>query len=287
MNSKKHLGHTARKRFGQNFLHDTHVIQNIVAAICPQKDQFLLEIGPGLGALTEPVAEQIDRLTVLELDRDLAERLRHHPFLHQKLNVIETDAMQFDFAQLYASEKLAEEQQKIRVFGNLPYNISTPLMFHLFKFCDIIQDMHFMLQKEVVKRLCAAPNSKAYGRLTIMTQYFCQVMPVLEVPPSAFKPAPKVDSAVVRLIPHQQLPHAVKDLYWLNRVTAQAFNQRRKTLRNALSTLISPENLTALAIDLNARAENLSIADYARLADWLADNPPADVNRNDIIEETE
>lgn len=287
MNSKKHLGHTARKRFGQNFLHDTHVIQNIVAAICPQKDQFLLEIGPGLGALTEPVAEQIDRLTVLELDRDLAERLRHHPFLHQKLNVIETDAMQFDFAQLYASEKLAEEQQKIRVFGNLPYNISTPLMFHLFKFCDIIQDMHFMLQKEVVKRLCATPNSKAYGRLTIMTQYFCQVMPVLEVPPSAFKPAPKVDSAVVRLIPHQQLPHAVKDLYWLNRVTAQAFNQRRKTLRNALSTLISPENLTALSIDLNGRAENLSIADYARLADWLADNPPADVNRNDIIEETE
>lgn len=287
MNSKKHLGHTARKRFGQNFLHDTHVIQNIVAAICPQKDQFLLEIGPGLGALTEPVAEQIDRLTVLELDRDLAERLRHHPFLHQKLHVIETDAMQFDFAQLYASEKLAEEQQKIRVFGNLPYNISTPLMFHLFKFCDIIQDMHFMLQKEVVKRLCAAPNSKAYGRLTIMTQYFCQVMPVLEVPPSAFKPAPKVDSAVVRLIPHQQLPHAVKDLYWLNRVTAQAFNQRRKTLRNALSTLISPENLTALAIDLNVRAENLSIADYARLADWLADNPPADINRNDIIEETE
>ncbi len=287
MNSKKHLGHTARKRFGQNFLHDTHVIQNIVAAICPQKDQFLLEIGPGLGALTEPVAERIDRLTVLELDRDLAERLRHHPFLHQKLNVIETDAMQFDFAQLYASEKLAEEQQKIRVFGNLPYNISTPLMFHLFKFCDIIQDMHFMLQKEVVKRLCAAPNSKAYGRLTIMTQYFCQVMPVLEVPPSAFKPAPKVDSAVVRLIPHQQLSHAVKDLYWLNRVTAQAFNQRRKTLRNALLTLLSPENLTALSIDLNARAENLSIADYARLADWLADNPPADVNRNDIIEETE
>ncbi len=287
MNSKKHLGHTARKRFGQNFLHDTHVIQNIVAAICPQKEQFLLEIGPGLGALTEPVAEQIDRLTVLELDRDLAERLRHHPFLHQKLNVIETDAMQFDFAQLYTSEKLAEEQQKIRVFGNLPYNISTPLMFHLFKFCDIIQDMHFMLQKEVVKRLCAAPNSKAYGRLTIMTQYFCQVMPVLEVPPSAFKPAPKVDSAVVRLIPHQQLPHAVKDLYWLNRVTAQAFNQRRKTLRNALSTLILPENLTALSIDLNARAENLSIADYARLADWLADNPPADVNRNDIVEETE
>ncbi len=287
MNSKTHLGHTARKRFGQNFLHDESVIQNIVAAIYPQKDQFLVEIGPGLGALTEPVAERVDRLTVIELDRDLAERLRHHPFLHQKLNVIESDAMQFDFAQLYTDEKLAEKNQKLRVFGNLPYNISTPLMFHLFSYHNVIQDMHFMLQKEVVKRLCAAPNNKAYGRLTIMAQYFCQVMPVLEVPPSAFKPAPKVDSAVVRLVPHQTLPHPVKDLYWLNRVCSQAFNQRRKTLRNALSALFSPENLTALSIDLNARAENLSIADYVRLADWLADNPPIDVNPNEIIEDSE
>lgn len=284
MNSKKHLGHTARKRFGQNFLHDNNVIQNIVAAIYPQANQFLVEIGPGLGALTEPVAEQVDRLTVLELDRDLAERLRHHPFLHQKLNVIETDAMQFDFSTLYEQEHLAEKNQKLRVFGNLPYNISTPLMFHLFKYHHIIQDMHFMLQKEVVKRLCAAPNSKAYGRLTIMAQYFCQVMPVLEVPPSAFKPAPKVDSAVVRLIPHATLPHPVKDLYWLNRVCSQAFNQRRKTLRNALSGLFSPENLTALNIDLNARAENLSIADYARLANWLADNPPAEVSKEDVVD---
>ncbi|WP_044470567.1 16S rRNA (adenine(1518)-N(6)/adenine(1519)-N(6))-dimethyltransferase RsmA [Mannheimia massilioguelmaensis] len=283
MNSKKHLGHTARKRFGQNFLHDDNVIQGIVAAIYPQEGQFLVEIGPGLGALTEPVAEQSERLTVIELDRDLAERLRHHPFLHQKLNVIETDAMQFDFGQLYADEKLAEKGQKLRVFGNLPYNISTPLIFHLLKFYDKIQDMHFMLQKEVVKRLCAAPNSKAYGRLTIMTQYFCQVMPVLEVPPTAFKPAPKVDSAVVRLIPHATLPHPVKDLYWLNRVTSQAFNQRRKTLRNALSQLFTAEQLTELNIALTARAENLSIADYARLANWLADNPPADVSRDDII----
>ena len=286
MNSKKHLGHTARKRFGQNFLHDNHVIQNIVAAIYPQKDQFLVEIGPGLGALTEPVGEQVEHLTVVELDRDLAERLRHHPFLHQKLTVIETDAMQFDFGTLYA-DQTAEPKQKLRVFGNLPYNISTPLMFHLFKYHDVIQDMHFMLQKEVVKRLCAAPNSKAYGRLTIMAQYFCQVMPVLEVPPSAFKPAPKVDSAVVRLIPHQTLPHPVKDLYWLNRVCSQAFNQRRKTLRNALSTLFSPENLIALEIDLNARAENLSIADYARLANWLADNPPSEVLKDEIMDSEE
>ena len=139
----------------------------------------------------------------------------------------------------------------------------------------------------MVKRLCAGPNSKAYGRLTIMAQYFCQVMPVLEVPPSAFKPAPKVDSAVVRLIPHKELPYPVKDLYWLNRVCSQAFNQRRKTLRNALSTLFSAENLTTLGIDLNARAENLTIADYARLANWLADNPPADLDGNKFLELSE
>ncbi|TCJ94798.1 dimethyladenosine transferase [Volucribacter psittacicida] len=276
MNTKTHLGHTARKRFGQNFLHDQQIIQSIVAAIYPQPDQFLLEIGPGLGALTEPVAEQVNQLTVIELDRDLAKRLRHHPFLQQKLQVIEADAMQFDFAQLFEQQQLASKQQKIRVFGNLPYNISTPLMFHLFQYHHLIQDMHFMLQKEVVKRLCASPNSKAYGRLTIMAQYYCQVMPVLEVPPSAFKPAPKVDSAVVRLVPHQQLPYPVKDIAWLNRVCSQAFNQRRKTLRNALSHLFSAENLTALGIDLNARAENLSIADYAKLANWLADNPPTE-----------
>lgn len=269
MNSKTHLGHTARKRFGQNFLHDDQIIQSIVAAINPQANDFLIEIGPGLGALTEPVAEQIEHLTVIELDRDLAERLRRHPFLHQKLTVIEQDVMRFDFQQL------AQQADKpLRIFGNLPYNISTPLMFHLFQYHDVIQDMHFMLQKEVVNRLCAGPNSKAYGRLTIMAQYFCQVIPVLEVPPSAFKPAPKVDSAVVRLVPHKVLPYPVKDLYWLNRVCTQAFNQRRKTLRNSLMDLFTAEQLVKLEIKLTDRAENLTIADYARLANWLADNPP-------------
>ncbi|MFU2075400.1 16S rRNA (adenine(1518)-N(6)/adenine(1519)-N(6))-dimethyltransferase RsmA [Gallibacterium anatis] len=269
MNSKTHLGHTARKRFGQNFLHDDQIIQSIVAAINPQANDFLIEIGPGLGALTEPVAEQIEHLTVIELDRDLAERLRHHPFLHQKLTVIEQDVMRFDFQQL-----ARQADKPLRIFGNLPYNISTPLMFHLFQYHDVIQDMHFMLQKEVVNRLCAGPNSKAYGRLTIMAQYFCQVIPVLEVPPSAFKPAPKVDSAVVRLVPHKVLPYPVKDLYWLNRVCTQAFNQRRKTLRNSLMDLFTAEQLVELEIKLTDRAENLTIADYARLANWLADNPP-------------
>lgn len=274
LNSKKHLGHTARKRFGQNFLHDMNVIHNIVAAINPKKEQFLLEIGPGLGALTEPVAELVDKLTVVELDRDLAERLRHHPFLNHKLIIIEQDALRFNFRDYFESLEL--NGQGVRIFGNLPYNISTPLMFHLFQFHDLVTDMHFMLQKEVVKRLCAAPNSKAYGRLTIMAQYYCQVMPVLEVPPTAFKPAPKVDSAVVRLVPYKVLPHPVKDIYWLNRVTTQAFNQRRKTLRNALSSLFRVEQLDALGIDLNARAENLAIADYVRLANWLYDNPPSE-----------
>ncbi len=273
MNSCTHLGHTARKRFGQNFLSDNNVIQGIVAAIHPQPNQFLVEIGPGLGALTEPVAEEADHLTVLELDRDLAKRLRHHPFLNQKLTVIETDAMQFDFNQLYIENDLQAKNQKLRVFGNLPYNISTPLMFHLFNFCDIIQDMHFMLQKEVVKRLAAAPNSKAYGRLTVMTQYFCQVFPVLDVPPTAFRPAPKVDSAVVRLIPHTALPYPAKSLKLLNMVCTQAFNQRRKTLRNALGQYFTEETLQSLGIDGNARAETLSVADFVKLANYLADNP--------------
>ncbi|MDP8078687.1 16S rRNA (adenine(1518)-N(6)/adenine(1519)-N(6))-dimethyltransferase RsmA [Phocoenobacter skyensis] len=269
--SKKHLGHTARKRFGQNFLQDQNVIHNIVSAIHPQNSDFLLEIGPGLGALTEPVAERVDKLTVIELDRDLAERLRHHPFLNQKLTVIEQDALNFNFRDYFKSLNL-EESCGIRVFGNLPYNISTPLIFHLLTFHDLIQDMHFMLQKEVVKRLCAAPNSKAYGRLTVMAQYYCQIMPVLEVPPSAFKPAPKVDSAVVRLVPYTVLPYPAKDVRYLSRVVTQAFNQRRKTLRNSLSQLFTAEQLESLGMNLQARAENLSLADYVLLANWLYDN---------------
>lgn len=274
-NSKRHLGHTARKRFGQNFLHDDHVIQGIVSSINPKSGENLIEIGPGLGALTEPVADLVDKLTVVELDRDLAERLRHHPFINQKLTIIEKDALQFNFREYFETLDLSNDNG-VRVFGNLPYNISTPLIFHLLTFHDMIKDMHFMLQKEVVKRLCAAPNSKAYGRLTIMTQYYCRVMPVLEVPPTAFKPAPKVDSAVVRLMPYKELPHPAKDVKVLNKVVTQAFNQRRKTLRNSLSQLFTAEQLEALGMDLNARAENLSIADYVKLANWLVDNPIAE-----------
>lgn len=176
MSSKVHMGHTARKRFGQNFLHDRYVIDQIVAAINPQPGQNLVEIGPGLAALTEPVAAQMDKMTVVELDRDLAARLREHPTLKDKLTVIEADAMRFDFSTL-----MGEGKGPLRIFGNLPYNISTPLIFHLCEFADRVEDMHFMLQKEVVLRLAAGPGSKAYGRLSVMTQYYCQVIPVLEV----------------------------------------------------------------------------------------------------------
>ncbi|WP_416305991.1 16S rRNA (adenine(1518)-N(6)/adenine(1519)-N(6))-dimethyltransferase RsmA [Neptunicella sp. SCSIO 80796] len=261
--SKTHLGHTARKRFGQNFLHDQYVIDQIVSAIAPNNDQTLVEIGPGLGALTEPVCELVDKLNVVELDRDLAKRLRSHPFIGSKLNIIEADALKYDFSQLI------EQGKPIRVFGNLPYNISTPLMFHLFSFADKVQDMHFMLQKEVVNRLAATPGNKNYGRLSVMAQYHCQVIPVIHVPPGAFNPPPKVDSAVVRLVPHQEKPCPVTDEALLNQVCAAAFNQRRKTLRNSLKNEISEQEIVALDINPELRAENLSLADYTRLANFV------------------
>jgi 16S rRNA (adenine1518-N6/adenine1519-N6)-dimethyltransferase len=258
--SKQHLGHTARKRFGQNFLHDNYVIDQIVTAIGPQKDQHMVEIGPGLGALTEPVCELIDALTVIELDRDLAARLRTHPFIASKLTIIETDALKYDFSELLQDDK------PLRIFGNLPYNISTPLMFHLFSFANKVQDMHFMLQKEVVNRLAAVPGNKNYGRLSVMAQYHCQVIPVIQVPPGAFNPPPKVDSAVVRLVPHQQKPVSLINESTLHAVCAQAFNQRRKTIRNSLKESLSEQQLIDLDINPELRAENLSLAHYAQIA---------------------
>lgn len=259
--SKKHLGHTARKRFGQNFLHDDYIIDKIVSAIAPKQEDNLVEIGPGLGALTEPVAEIVDHFTVVELDRDLAARLRTHPFLNKKLTIVEQDALKFDFGQL------CESGQKLRVFGNLPYNISTPLMFHLFKFSEHIQDMHFMLQHEVVKRLCATHGDKLYGRLSVMAQYYCSAVPVVMVPPSAFKPAPKVDSTVVRLTPHRQPRVPLKSIESLQLVVTAAFNQRRKTIRNSLKNLLDEQQIITLNINPESRAEKLSLEEFAKLAD--------------------
>ncbi|MFD2176447.1 16S rRNA (adenine(1518)-N(6)/adenine(1519)-N(6))-dimethyltransferase RsmA [Veronia pacifica] len=266
MSDNVHLGHRARKRFGQNFLNDPYIIDGIVSAINPLPGQNLVEIGPGLGALTEPVARETDKLNVVELDRDLAERLRHHPELSHKLNIYQGDAMKFDFA------SLSSEQNPLRIFGNLPYNVSTPLMFHLFSFAGAVQDMHFMLQKEVVNRLAAGPGTKAYGRLTVMAQYYCKVVPVLEVPPSAFKPAPKVDSAVVRLIPHKTLPHPVNNMKWLDRVCRDGFNQRRKTVRNCYKALIDGDTLESLGINPTMRPENLTLAQFVAMANWLDEN---------------
>lgn len=268
MNNRIHQGHLARKRFGQNFLHDSSIIHAIVSALHPEPNQAIVEIGPGMGALTELVAERNDKITVIELDRNLVARLASHSFLSSKLNIVQKDAMMVDFAALSV-----ELGQSLRIFGNLPYNISTPLMFHLFNYTHAIHDMHFMLQKEVVNRLIARPNSKAYGRLSVMAQYYCRIIPVLEVPPSSFRPPPKVDSAVVRLLPHRMLPLTVCNLSQLDLVTRLAFNQRRKTLRNSLGDLFSAQQLAEEGIDATWRAENLSVEHYCRLANVLTEYP--------------
>ena len=250
MNNRVHQGHFARKRFGQNFLHDDYIIESIVAAIQPKTDQALVEIGPGLAALTVPVSKYVDHLTVIEIDRDLASRLIDNPLLKNKLTVIEQDALTFNFNEL--NQQLGKP---LRV-----------LMFHLFEYANIIDDMHFMLQKEVVTRLVAAPNSKDYGRLSVMAQYYCQIIPVLEVPPTSFKPAPKVDSAVVKLIPYKEKLHQVNDVKILSRITTEAFNQRRKTIRNSLGNMFTVEQLVELNIDPNLRAENITVQQYCQLA---------------------
>jgi 16S rRNA (adenine1518-N6/adenine1519-N6)-dimethyltransferase len=202
--SSKH-GHQARKRFGQNFLHDPGVIERIIRAIHPKPDDALVEIGPGLGALTEEMLAVNSNLQVVELDRDLIPVLRTKFFNYPNFRIHEADALKFDFGELVADKPL-------RIIGNLPYNISTPLIFHLLGHSGVVQDMHFMLQKEVVQRMAAVPGDNNYGRLGIMTQYFCRVQPLFEVGPGAFRPAPKVDSAIVRLVPHKTLPHPAKDL---------------------------------------------------------------------------
>jgi len=265
MNDKTYMGHTARKRFGQNFLHDDYIIDSIVTAISPQFDDNIVEIGPGLGALTYPVAQKVKCLNVIELDRDLAERLVKQPTLGANIKVTQADALQFDFG------KLASKKNQLRVFGNLPYNISTPLMFYLFGFASKIKDMHFMLQKEVVNRLCAGPNCKAYGRLTVMAQYYCKIIPVLDVPPSAFQPAPKVNSAVVRLAPYNTPPFIAKSMKILTQICSMAFNQRRKTIRNGLRNLLSIEQLQEIGIDTTRRAENISVEQYVNIANYLYD----------------
>ena len=250
----------ARKRFGQNFLVDDYIIGQIVDAINPKPGDNLIEIGPGHAALTRPVLERAHALTAIELDRDLVEILSHDPFL-KGLNLISADALKIDFSSLPGAGKL-------RVFGNLPYNITSPIIFHLLKQEGII-DMHFMLQKEAVERLAAGPGGHDYGRLTVMTQFYANVIPMLVVPPQAFRPAPKVTSAVVRLIPKNLSSQERSLAETLNTVTTAAFSARRKTLRNALGKIFTEDQLQDLNIDPIARAENLSVEQYVNLAKIL------------------
>ncbi len=253
------MTHTPRKRFGQNFLHDHGIISNIIGSIEAKPNEHWVEIGPGQGALTEPLLHQGVRLDVVELDRDLVALLKNKFRQHERLHIHSADALRFDFSALATNGKL-------RVIGNLPYNISTPLMFHLLEHAACIDDMFFMLQKEVVNRLCAEPNSKQYGRLSVMMQYYCATEWLFDVPPESFDPVPKVMSSIVRLIPHTQPPVQVNDLAKLNTVVTHAFSQRRKTLRNALKKLIDEQTMVELGIDPVLRAENISLSDFAKLS---------------------
>lgn len=246
--------HQARKRFGQHFLSDRGIIEAIVQAIAPQPGQFVVEIGPGLAALTQPLVERLGQLTVIELDRDLALRLRTHP----QLQVIESDVLRVDFCALAASRS-----EPMRVVGNLPYNISTPILFHLLDVADVVLDQHFMLQKEVIDRMVAQPCTADYSRLSVMLQWRYAMEDVLFVPPESFDPPPRVDSAVVRMMPLAQPP--VVDAKLLEELVKVAFSQRRKLLRHSLGRWLEARGFAG-SFDLQRRAEEVPVAEYVALA---------------------
>ena len=251
------MSHRPRKRFGQNFLHDPYIIESIINAINPQPGEVIIEIGPGQGAITFPMLKRIGKMSAVELDRDLVELLSETHKAHGELNLISQDALKTDFS---------EFGRDLRIIGNLPYNISSPLLFHLLSFRPYLRDMHFMLQKEVVDRMAAGPGSKTYGRLSVMIQTYCDVSKLLSVPPGAFNPPPAVDSAIVRLIPKtdEQIPE--HDVEKLSRVVSLSFSQRRKTLRNNLKNTINTEQIESCGISPSARAETLEINDFILLS---------------------
>ncbi len=257
--------HAPRKRFGQNFLRDDGVIMRIADAIHPLPGDHLVEIGPGQGALTGALITSECRLDVIELDRDLVTGLLAAFSIYPGFKLHSADALRFDFGQL------TDDERPLRIVGNLPYNISTPLIFHLLGFARQIQDMHFMLQLEVVQRLAAEPGSKAWGRLGIMAQYLCEVEHLFDVPPGAFFPPPKVQSAIVRMTPRRTSPWPDCNPATLKRVVQAAFAQRRKTLRNNLKGLISDARLETLGIDPACRAETLTLPDFIHIANALED----------------
>ena len=259
------MKHIAKKRFGQNFLTDQSVITSLVAAISPEPNDLMVEIGPGLGALTKPLLQKLKLLHVVEVDRDIIAWMKTEyskpTYANNVINIHNADALKFDFASL---------GENLRITGNLPYNISTPILFHLLDNVSHICDMHFMLQKEVVERMVAAPSTPAYGRLSVMLQYHLQMDYLITVPPEAFEPAPKVESAFVRCIPHASLPFTAKNEAIFAKVVLAAFGQRRKTLRNTLKGLVKDDGFTALNISSQLRAENLSVADFVTIANYLS-----------------
>ena len=246
------MKHIARKRFGQHFLSDGGIIDAIVDAIHPEAGQAMVEIGPGLAVLTQPLVERLGHLTVIELDRDLAVRLR----LHKQLSVVESDVLKVNFTELFKG-------QKLRVVGNLPYNISTPILFHLLMHVGVIEDQHFMLQKEVIDRMVASPSTSDYGRLSVMLQWRYEMENVLFVPPESFEPPPRVDSAVVRMIPRAQ--PAPVDFQLLEKMVQVAFSQRRKLLRHTLGAWLTERNFAG-TFDVQRRAEEVPVQEYLDLA---------------------
>ena len=254
------MKHIPKKRFGQNFLIDQDIIRSLIEAIRPAPDDLMVEIGPGLGAMTQPLLQTLKHLHTVELDRDVVVWMQGH-YPADKITIHNIDALKFDFTSL---------GPKIRVVGNLPYNISTPILFHLLDNVDHIIDMHFMLQKEVVDRMVAEPSSAAYGRLSVMLQYRLYMELLVDVPPESFDPPPKVDSAFVRAVPWPTLPHPAKDEALFAKVVTAAFSQRRKTLRNTLKGLLDDAGFAALDIDPQLRAENLGVAEFVAIANHLA-----------------
>lgn len=254
------MKHNAKKRFGQNFLVDTTIIQALNDSIAPQADDLMVEIGPGLGAMTKPLLQSLKHLHVVEFDRDIIKWMQSE-YQATQIEIHACDALKFNFGQLGSP---------LRVVGNLPYNISTPILFHLLSFLPNIKDMHFMLQKEVVERMVAEPSTSAYGRLSVMLQYHLQMTYLHTVPAEAFKPAPKVQSAFVRCVPFTEKPFIAKDETLLSKIVLSAFNQRRKTIRNTLKTFIDESAITALGINPQNRAENLSVKDFVNISNHLS-----------------
>jgi 16S rRNA (adenine1518-N6/adenine1519-N6)-dimethyltransferase len=258
------LPHQARKRFGQNFLHDQNVINKIMDVISPSEKHHVVEIGPGQGALTKPLFESGAKLDCIEIDHDLAKFIDNQFGKHPNVHIFHGDILKFDLS------LLSNRDKTLRIVGNLPYNISTPAIFHLLKNHQLIADMTFMLQLEVIQRMVSNVGEKNYGRLGLMVQYYCEVEHLFNVPSSAFVPKPKVVSAVVRLKPHQKFPVKAKDPHCLQAVIRTAFNQRRKTLKNSLKTIVSNSILDGLPINTNLRPENLTLKDYAMISDAIS-----------------